>query len=754
MKCLWVYIFILCHTSCSGKRQSAFDIGNAYCPLPFFRKQLNNLDSNGALPEPHQYFTEVINDLQKYPCHNFAYTSTSEQWDGIRKSARKLDALNKAHCYFSCKVCNRNRDETIRSVHRNLEVSIFVPSYVPYVKKLFSEMQLGNCPVKCKYEFPKLSYKAKLLSRHCTFWEKMAQRYDAFLFPLDWSYGKLSGKIPYNSSCGGKSKSVKRNIWIGFSEEDILDPFGGRPDIWSNRRLLQSLDFISTYDSDSADIPFNLYRFHIWGACSINMYFRGITATSFVASTTAVSYISRNCREKRDRVVRDLMSYVEIACFGKCLNNRPWPFEKGSYPYWQEKVIVLKKFKFTLAFQGYFHGALISEKLYDAFIAGTVPIFSGIGRKVVEQYAPSPNSFIHVDDYYSIAQLARAIKVYHANDSMYDELHRWRMEAPRAHFCRLLNSNINSLACQICRSVSIKTNYDIKEDRGSRALSTNLNLTTEVASISFLSRKPPGIGPIKKTPVGIMLVMLVKSPSRNIEQRKFIRHTWGKTTGKHDRIIIRFLLTNESGNGNVTSKKCNNADMLLSGQHSYTPYVTLWGMEQIIKQVGTFAFLYVITDDIIVDIHSLTEKLEEYSTQKSVFIGPTLNKETNARSLRTHADQYILSYSNANYLVKNRKYFKNKSGHIFESLSIGVWLRTKQVYMENRDFFGEVSLVEDSSICQIMNSTSQLLSLAGLEDEKEKNVVYTFFHERKVVLSGVCRSRGNHFSLVYVTREV
>ena len=74
--------------------------------------------------------------------------------------------------------------------------------------------------------------------------------------------------------------------------------------------------------------------------------------------------------------------------------------------------------------------------------------------------------------------------------------------------------------------------------------------------------------------------------------------------------------------------------------------------------------------------------------------------------------------------------------------------------MENRDFFGEVSLVEDSSICQIMNSTSQLLSLAGLEDEKEKNVVYTFFHERKVVLSGVCRSRGNHFSLVYVTREV
>jgi len=129
------------------------------------------------------------------------------------------------------------------------------------------------------------------------------------------------------------------------------------------------------------------------------MYFRYISYSQFDSTLPLISYASRHCRPQRDNIVTDIMQFVDVAAIGKCLNNSPWPFEKATYPYWQEKILALQKYKFTLAFQGYENGGLISEKLYDAFAAGTVPIFYGISRVVVETFAPSPNSFLHIDDF-------------------------------------------------------------------------------------------------------------------------------------------------------------------------------------------------------------------------------------------------------------------------------------------------------------------------------------------------------------------
>lgn len=57
------------------------------------------------------------------------------------------------------------------------------------------------------------------------------------------------------------------------------------------------------------------------------------------------------------------------------------------------KISVIRHYKFTLAFENSNVEDYISEKFFDALVAGSVPVHLGLTRANAELFAPASNRF-------------------------------------------------------------------------------------------------------------------------------------------------------------------------------------------------------------------------------------------------------------------------------------------------------------------------------------------------------------------------
>ena len=152
-----------------------------------------------------------------------------------------------------------------------------------------------------------------------------------------------------------------------------------------------------------------------------------------------------NCDETRGAQIR--FQYVQRmmdaglkldgfgACFGedKQIFGEPW--NKKIHDQEGKKMIVpgqMAKYKFYMAFENSVHCTdYISEKLWRNSLAqGLVPVVYGPHVDDVKAMAP-PNSYIHVEDYNSPAELAKYLDYLSKNDTAYLEYHQWRKEEPK-----------------------------------------------------------------------------------------------------------------------------------------------------------------------------------------------------------------------------------------------------------------------------------------------------------------------------------
>ena len=753
----------------------AYNVENEYCPHQQFIAELqHNVDENGALLNYGKNFrntkstsSDSIQSLLSsnprtiFPCYNRAYTSNEEQWDGL-KDILKLKQINQ-ECYFNVGVCNKynnsdtktkqfyyeNTDNNSPNKHDNtIPTKIFVPSNVPYIKKLFSKQQIGQCKTNCEYVYPTLnSYKyntQNILELSDEVWRNAIQKYDGVLFPFDWSYGSMSAIVPNAIDKGNQT-------WIAFSEEDVLDPNGGRPELWSNSKLMERIDIVSTYDYAVSNVPFNLYRYHFWGPCTINMYFRYVSYSQFDSTFPLISYASRNCRPQRDNIVSDIMKFVNVAAIGKCLNNSPWPFEKATYPYWQEKILALQKYKFTLAFQGYDNGGLISEKLYDAFAAGTVPIFYGISRVVVETFAPSPNSFLHLDDFDTLEDLALFVKKAGQNEEVYNVLHQWRRDGVNKQFCALLHTNINSIACRMCKKVHDKQSN--KDD---------------IAKIEEEAGKEKKLHSIDDTT--IVLVIVIRSTNTNIgmKRRHAIRNTWAKDIQDHPNVRLFFLIPSSTPtikhdydhDTNIHDENKLFNDMLITPStmvfDNNTRTITfgnmndtIWCMKEILSRVDDFWYMYVGYDDSYLNALTLVTEMSNQVRLFSFYVG-TVNEAITGETIMTDRNivdaakyplstlppyaldrHYMLSIDNIRFIVQNLRNLRALPLED-EGITLTLWLLGLQVHPENHNMFQSFKTCSDSN-----DSNGGVLSLSDIPDATK--LMYDIYNAKGAdMLSYVC----------------
>ena len=141
----------------------------------------------------------------------------------------------------------------------------------------------------------------------------------------------------------------------------------------------------------------------------------------------------------------DLSRHIKVDSYGRYRNNRSVTGpDLGS----QTKIETIARHKFCFAMENSVEPDYVTEKIYDAFMAGTVPIY--LGAPNVDEFVPE-NSYIDASAFVGASDLAAYLQHLIKTPQEYEAYFAWRskplsdslvkrmqsVEAPL--FCRLLS---------------------------------------------------------------------------------------------------------------------------------------------------------------------------------------------------------------------------------------------------------------------------------------------------------------------------
>jgi alpha-1,3-fucosyltransferase 10 len=174
----------------------------------------------------------------------------------------------------------------------------------------------------------------------------------------------------------------------------------------------------------------------------------------FDKKANAVAYINSNCHTPSGRadIVRALLkmkhSSVKIKSFGKCDTN--------SQHVSNNKIEVFKTHKFCIAMENSLSPDYVTEKIWDALIAGCIPIY--LGAPNIKEFVPDPNAVIFYGEgnITTPAALMAEMERLAGDESLYNQKLSWKQK--RLHelslgFQHLVNGTfpVSQLKCQICK---------------------------------------------------------------------------------------------------------------------------------------------------------------------------------------------------------------------------------------------------------------------------------------------------------------
>ena len=128
-------------------------------------------------------------------------------------------------------------------------------------------------------------------------------------------------------------------------------------------------------------------------------------------------------RSGRLAYLEELMRHVAVDSFGAQLNTAgPIPDDDGGSA---TKVALLRRYRFTLAFENAIDDGYVTEKLYQPLLAGSVPVY--LGAPVDERLIPGAGCFV---DATRLEPAALAELLSSCTAEQYGRYHQWRA-APR-----------------------------------------------------------------------------------------------------------------------------------------------------------------------------------------------------------------------------------------------------------------------------------------------------------------------------------
>lgn len=121
----------------------------------------------------------------------------------------------------------------------------------------------------------------------------------------------------------------------------------------------------------------------------------------------------------RVKFCEKLMEYKYVECLGKVLHNTDDIENIGRNNDWyNNKIKLLKKYKFTIAAENSIINGYTTEKLIHPFLANSIPIY--IGNPDILSYGYNPKSFIIASEYnYDFNKIIERIKELDNDDNLY-----------------------------------------------------------------------------------------------------------------------------------------------------------------------------------------------------------------------------------------------------------------------------------------------------------------------------------------------
>ena len=167
---------------------------------------------------------------------------------------------------------------------------------------------------------------------------------------------------------------------------------------------------------------------------------------------SGISFLARNCgsRNNREQVVQDLIQQVRVDAMSSCLHNHDKPPEDKNLPWISNKIKLLHAYKFHAAFENGNVRDYVTEKVYTALAAGTVPIYMGAPN--IDEFVPK-GSIIRVDSFEDTAALAKHIQECLTNETLYQSYHDWRDRPLNSEFVEKFAFTNVTTECRTCRWV-------------------------------------------------------------------------------------------------------------------------------------------------------------------------------------------------------------------------------------------------------------------------------------------------------------
>jgi hypothetical protein len=215
-------------------------------------------------------------------------------------------------------------------------------------------------------------------------------------------------------------------IWVGVT----MEPDGYQP-AQADPRRLATLDLLLSYHAH-ADVRLN---FSYPGSLAELAAAPGAKDPDKLVCAVISNPSSLSGRE---RLVERLERLLPVHHFGKWRRNRSGPRLEGR----DAKLEILRQYHFCLALENFLQADYVSEKWYDCFVAGCVPVYFGAPN--IDEYSPGPGAFLNVRTFGPLEKLAEAIKAAAADRDRYSAFFEWKGN-PRPAFLQLYSDEVNRL---------------------------------------------------------------------------------------------------------------------------------------------------------------------------------------------------------------------------------------------------------------------------------------------------------------------
>ena len=182
---------------------------------------------------------------------------------------------------------------------------------------------------------------------------------------------------------------------------------------------------------------------------------------SFAEKKGLVIAVYTHCEPVRTQYLTELMKHIQVDQYGGCLRNKPGLIANGKKTSRRMVTELQRGYKFAIAFPNADCDFYMTEKIYSALSAGSVPIWLGTdGIDEVLKWGNLQHSVIKVKDFASPKALAEFLLKLAENETEYNKYLKWKHEGfqfPKEYYESPIGQWWDGLPlyCRVCMRIAV-----------------------------------------------------------------------------------------------------------------------------------------------------------------------------------------------------------------------------------------------------------------------------------------------------------